>query len=266
MKLLTRPLEKSGLPENRVTRVLINNKALKAIESLKKLDIEAVKVYDSPYLEAPLASHADMNYFHYGSMDLYCLNGSAAGEWAKNFNIIKTGEPVNSEYPFNVPLNCVRLPGYLICNTKTVSSIILEKAYKDNLKIIDTKQGYTKCSVCILNDESIITDDASIYKASSNVLKDVTFVSKGSIILENMNYGFIGGCTGLIDKHIIAFNGRIDSHPDHNAIYDALTRNQQTACELTDGILEDIGSILPVEEIINPDTSDSVNPDEESIV
>jgi hypothetical protein len=259
MKLLTRPLEHSGLPDSRVTRVLINYKAFKAIKSLKEMKIETVKVRDYPLFSGSVASHADMSFFHYGNDELFCLNGIAAGEWAENFNLIHAGEPANDSYPDNVVLNCVRLPRCLICNSITVSEKILEKAYRDSLGIIDTKQGYTKCSVCVLNSESIITDDVSIYNSASKVLSDVTFVTKGSIILENMNYGFIGGCTGLIDKQTVAFNGRIDSHPDHNKIYDALARNGLTALELTDGKLEDIGSIIPINEKNGQDTSDSVN-------
>ena len=246
MKLLKQPLSDSNLPEFNVTHVLVNYKASKVIERLQTLDIQAISVYEGAGLNGSLAAHADMNYFHYGNNELFCMNDRAAGEWAKKFNLVPVGEPLSDRYPHSVLLNCVRIGSYLICNTETVSKIILDKAYKDGLQIINTKQGFTKCSVCVLSKDSIITDDPSIYESASKFINDVTFISKGSIKLDGYNYGFIGGCTGKISKDCLAFCGRIDSHSDHNIIYDALERNKLRAAELTDDTLEDIGSLIPL--------------------
>ena len=255
MKPLTRPLDNSLIPENDAARVLINHRAAGCITALEKLGINAVKVYDNPAISGSVSSHADMNYFYYGKGNLFACKSQPTGEWQEKFNTITTGEPENDSYPFTVKLNCVRLSGFLICNTKTVSEEILQFAYNDNLTVIDVKQGFTKCSICVINDRTIITDDASIYKQVSKYIDDVTLVTKGSIKLEGMNYGFIGGCTGLIGKDKLAVTGRLDSHIDHNLIYNALSRNNISAVELTNDILEDIGSILPVEEFFAPDTS-----------
>ena len=52
-----------------------------------------------------------------------------------------------------------------------------------------------------------------------------------------------------MDKNILAFNGRIESHTDHNKIYDILDKYNITADELLDEPIEDIGSIIPLSEI-----------------
>ena len=156
---------------------------------------------------------------------------------------------VNS-YPYDVPLNCVRIGNKIICNKKTIASEILDSAYNDGITLIDTNQGYSKCSVCILNENAIITDDVSIFSAAEPFFDSVTLISKGSILLTGYDYGFIGGCTGLIGKDKLAFNGQIMSHSDHNKIIDALTANSITPIELSVNRLEDIGSILPIMEKI----------------
>ncbi len=122
----------------------------------------------------------------------------------------------------------------------------MNPAEKDGLTIIPVKQGYTKCSICIADENSIITDDESIFKSAQNYFDDILLISKGSVRLKEMNYGFIGGCTGKIDKNKIAFNGRIESHDDHNLIIDFLDRHNITAVELLNDRLTDIGSIIPV--------------------
>ena len=143
---------------------------------------------------------------------------------------------------------CSKISNKLICNTKTVSKRILEEAEKASLNIINVNQGYTKCSICVLTEKAIITDDESVYKSTQNFFDDVLLISKGSIRLETKDYGFIGGATGKLAKNIIAFNGRVDSHADHNIIIDILNKYSIVPLELISASLEDIGSIIPLYE------------------
>lgn len=112
--------------------------------------------------------------------------------------------------------------------------------------MIPVKQGYSKCSICVVNESAVITDDESVFAAAGNFLNDVLFVSKGSIGLKGYNYGFIGGCSGKISDNKIAFNGRIESHTDSNQIIDFLQKHSVEPVELTNSKLLDIGGILPL--------------------
>lgn len=105
---------------------------------------------------------------------------------------------------------------------------------------------YSRCSVCVINENAIITDDISVFTAAQNFLSDVLFISKGSIRLDGYDYGFIGGCCGKIDKNKIAFNGRIDSHKDYKLIIDFITKHGVDCIELNNNVLTDIGGILPL--------------------
>ncbi len=247
-KPLKQPLELPFIPKNSVSKVLISEEADEEINSLENMGICCIKVQNNPRLLPGLGSHADMNYFHYKNNELYCLNSVSAGEWAQNFSVIKIKKPESKDYPNDVMLNAVRLGKYFICNEKTVSKEILDSVYKDGLNIVNVNQGYTKCSVCVLSEDAVITDDISIYNELKYILKDVTLITKGSVKLNGFNYGFIGGCSGLTAKNKIAFCGEIISHKDHNLIYDALNRNKIDAVELKKGRLTDVGSIIPIEE------------------
>ena len=219
-------------------------------ESIKKLNesgINTLVINDSPFLPEPVKSHADLQLLHMGNNVIFCQNEHLfLGESEQKFSFNKIKEKTGNKYPEDVRLNCAVIGDKIICNVKTVSKDILEYAYINNYKVINVNQGYAKCSVCVLNENAIITDDESIFRATQNFLNDAELISKGSIVLKGYNYGFIGGCSGKIDKKKIAFNGRLESHKDYNKIIDIIQRNNIEVVELCNSPLTDIGGILPL--------------------
>ena len=233
-----------NLPANKVTCVAVGKKYINTIDALSKLNIRIIRL-ESNYLPEYIFGHADMNLFHFGNNTVF-IDEKSKGESFSDFEVRIIPEVLKNDYPSDCPLNCIRIGNKLICNTKTVSKAILNAAVESGLEIIGTKQGYTKCSVCVLNENAIITDDESIYKSAQIFFDDVLFISKGSIRLETKEYGFIGGATGKIAANKLAFNGRVDSHADHNDIYDILSKYNIEPVELLADSLEDIGSIIPL--------------------
>ena len=248
MQLYEEILNNPNLPDNRVTGVIAGAAYRNTLNSLNNLGIRIINIHYNKLLPGSLTYHSDMNIFHYSNNEFY-ISKETAGESGGDFLLNTIPESTGSSYPEDCRLNAVRIGNKLICNKKSASVSILNRAESDGLEIINVKQGYTKCSVCVIDENSFITDDESIYKSAGKYFDDVLFVSKGSIRLEGMNYGFIGGCTGKINKNEIAFNGRIESHTDHNSIIDFLDKHKISAREMTDDTLTDIGSILPVFQI-----------------
>ncbi len=246
MKYIKNP----NLPENKVSLVAISHTAGESIEKLNSIGIKTLVIPDCPNLPDPVKSHADLQMLHMGNNVIFCQNEHLfSGDLNKNLITKKIYEKAGKVYPDDVRLNCTIIGNKIICNEKTISKLILEYAYINNYIIINVNQGYSKCSVCVLNENTIITDDESIYRAAGNFLNDAELISKGSIVLKGYNYGFIGGCCGKIDKDKIAFNGRLDSHKDYNKIIDIMQRNGIEPVELYNSPLTDIGGILPIIEI-----------------
>ncbi len=242
-------IKKPNLPENKVSCVAISNSAGESIKKLNILGIKTVNILENHLLPEPVKSHADLQMLHMGNNVIFCQNEHLClGEFEKNLIIYNIKEKTGNKYPNDVRLNCTVIGNKIICNEKTVSKDIIEYAYKNDYIIINVNQGYSKCSVCVINENSIITDDESIYTAAGNFLNDVVLISKGSIVLKGYNYGFIGGCCGKIDENVIAFNGRIDSHKDCNKIIDIMQKYNYDCIELTNDRLTDIGGILPLME------------------
>lgn len=236
-----------NLPDNKVLSVAIKYDEYATIKALSQIGINSIPIYNNVLLKNnPVAAHADVNLLHITSKDLILGCSNKSSNLPLSYKLHKTQGRLNEKYPGDVLLNAVRIGDKLICNTKTIDKSVLEFADKHGLIIIHVNQGYAKCSICVVTDSCIITDDESIYKSTQDFFNDVLFIEKGSIRLEGLNYGFIGGATGKIDKNKIAFNGRIESHTNHNQIIDLLTRYKIEPVELIDDVLTDIGSIIPL--------------------
>lgn len=244
-------IEKPNLPENRVGVVAISSDTTTAINSLENLNIETIRINADSRLPVPVNSHADLQLLHLGKNNFYFQSEHLCiGELKEKINRLLISDVPGNEYPNDVRLNCAIIDNKIICNKRTIAKEILQYAEINGLIVVDVKQGYTKCSVCIVNENAIITDDKSIFSAAQNYFDDVLLVSKNSIRLKGYNYGFIGGCCGKIDKNTIAFNGVLESHADYKLICDFLDKYDIKAIELTRGRLTDIGSIIPIKEII----------------
>lgn len=244
-------IEKPNLPQNPVAAVAISITAGKSIKKLKELNIKSYPINSNDDLPKPVNTHADLQLLHTGNNDIFCQGEHLCiGESEQKFNIHKIGASAGNKYPHDVRLNCAIIGNKIICNEKTICREVLDFAYINGFTVINVNQGYSKCSICIVDENSIITDDESIFAAAGKFLNDVLYVSKGSIGLKGYNYGFIGGCCGKIDKYKIAFNGEIESHKDCNAIIDFISRYNNECIELCKGPLVDIGGILPLYEYI----------------
>ncbi len=244
------PLLIPNLPQGEVTLAAISTKAGEAKKNLEALGVECVTVSADKRLPLPICDHPDIQMLHLGERDiLTTAEHLCAGDLNRKFNVSRIGAECSDKYPDDVLLNCTLIGKHIICNEKTVAREVLEYAYKAGLNIINVNQGYSRCSVCVVDENCIITDDIGIFRSAQFFLDDVLLVSKNSIRLNGYNYGFIGGCSGKIGKDKIGFNGRLESHSDYKLIEEFLCRHNVSAVELSSEVLNDTGGILPLLEI-----------------
>ena len=148
-----------------------------------------------------------------------------------------------AEYPHDIILNCFVLGDLFVHNLNYTDNKIL-KSLHSSIKKIHVKQGYTKCSTAIIDYKSVITNDTGIAKALGNEKLDVLYLPPGDIILEDMNYGFIGGSCGLLDERNIAFFGSLDKYKYGKEVKDFLIKHKIDYYYLMDEKLTDRGSLL----------------------
>jgi len=164
-----------------------------------------------------------------------------------NLDVITQKNPKSCDYPHDVGLNAAMFGDNLICNTKYINPEILKFAKQTGKNIINVKQGYTKCSVCIVDENSVITFDLSIYEKAKENNIDALLTVKGNINLDGYDYGFIGGCSGLINTNILAFTGDIKLHPDYENIKSFCDKRGVKIVSLSHKKLYDYGSLFKIE-------------------
>lgn len=249
-----------NLPEGPVSHVLCgyNERLLSALMSI---GIISVDCYRSMKIHNSTANHADMLCNHLGNKTFVVDKDNDELKntlRALEFNVVINKNSLQNQYPHDCIMNCVRVGDKLICNPDTIEKSLLFYYKNSNFKIIETNQGYTKCNVCIVNENSIITSDKSIYDCSNQYL-DVLLIENGHIQLAGYDTGFIGGCSGLIDKNKLLFVGDIETHPSFKKIeYFLRQRNVEYVSLFPGEPLQDVGSIIPIIEYIKEKKSPNI--------
>lgn len=161
---------------------------------------------------------------------------------AYNKNVFFSKNSLESRYPKDIMLNAVNIDNFFIHNLKFTDETL--RNHVKNKKLINVKQGYTKCSTALISDSAIITSDTSIAKAMYNEGFDVLLIPPGDIILPGLNYGFIGGCCGLLEKNILAFYGDLNFYAYGYEIINFLKKHKVEPVFLRNGKLVDRGSLF----------------------
>ncbi len=237
------------LPNGQVSCILAGE-GMRAYENaLKSLGIECLYSEPIPLLNPPVKAHVDLAVFQL-SANRFLLEQSQINLFHSLSALGAKPEflksPLKNGYPYEVPLNCVRIGKKLICNPRTADPCILKDADLQGVSVISVKQGYTKCSVAPVTENAMITDDAGIARAAKRDKLDVLLVRRGSVRLKGYPYGFFGGCCSLISSDTMLFAGDVRHHADCDAIL-AFLRNYGISPEfLSENDLTDIGSFIPL--------------------
>lgn len=126
--------------------------------------------------------------------------------------IIKGKSVVQNDYPNDINYNVCIVGNKAIHNFKYTDSKITQELKKNNFELVNVKQGYSNCSIAVIDENSIILNDKGLY----NRLKDsglnilfLNYMPDIKLINENGKYskinGFIGGAIARIGKNIIVF-------------------------------------------------------------
>lgn len=162
------------------------------------------------------------------------------------YNVIPGEKVLSRNYPDNIAYNVARISNFALHHTRFTDPVLRNLLEENEIPLIHIKQGYSKCAVCVIADQAVITADRGIAKAVEKIGIEVLLITPGYIVLPDMEYGFIGGSTGFVGNNKLAFYGRIDKHPDSRRMIDFLLAHRVEPISLSNGMLEDFGSIIPL--------------------
>lgn len=198
---------------------------------------------DNTDVDPKMAGHADLSIF-VGTEGI--VVAKAIYPYVVNFLTCTGHQIIPSEdqgpvYPKDAGLCICRTGRYTIYNPKTADRQVVP--YLDAERIA-VNQGYTRCCVCVVSDEGIITSDHAIASIASKYGLDVLEITPGHILLEGYDYGFIGGASIVLNDRTLAFTGTLDKHPDKASILDFLSKHGKDVVFLSEKPIFDIGGAV----------------------
>lgn len=215
-------------------------------EGIEALNIEVLIVPPSELLYAAVCGHPDMllNLIDCNTIVVHKNMDINFMEKIKKYDykILYSENSLKSNYPFDITLNAVNFENLFIHNTKYTDNVLLNNV--SHKKKISVPQGYTKCSTAIVSNNAVMTSDLGIARALSKEAIDVLLLPPGDILLPELNYGFIGGCCGLLEEGLIAFYGDLINYYFKDDVYKFLKKHKVEPLFLSKGKLIDRGSIL----------------------
>ena len=205
-------------------KILLSCRIPKEIsENIKREGFDPVLLPEFKHIDKPVSAHPDMlvvllpNNAILTYKSYYEKNKKLFNELG---NFVVTESDPGKKYPEDIRLNAIYVKNTLISH-KNVSDTLLNSLFifSENKSVnrITTKQGYARCSTCLVDEDHAITSDPSIAEALAEAEIDVLKINPGDIKLKGYDSGFIGGAS-FVYEDTVYFFGDINRHRDAESI------------------------------------------------
>lgn len=194
---------------------LIVDKRMRKIEKekLKELGYKLIEIKSNQNVYEEISSHVDIFTCKIG--DKIIIEPSAYEEIKKQIlnqtKIEQGSERIESKYPYDIKYNVCTIGKKALHNFQYTELIIKQELIKQDYELISTTQGYTNCSIAVIDENSAIVEDKGLYKILEKHGVEVLYLKYEPDIklLNNNGYsnrkGFIGGAISRIGDYIIVF-------------------------------------------------------------
>lgn len=209
---------------------------------------ETITVPPSKVLYAAVCGHPDMllhildkkNIIVHKDMNMSFINV------LKNldYNILFSCTSLKETYPYDICLNGLNIGNIFLHNLKYTDKNLISML--KNKKLLNVKQGYSKCSTALVSSSAAMTSDIKIYNTLvMNGIKTL-MLPPGHIELPGLNYGFIGGTCGLLEEGSLAFFGDLRNYLYGDIVLKFLIEQDVRPIFLSKGNLIDRGTLFRI--------------------
>ena len=196
-------------------KYLIIDERMRDIEkqTLQRLGYELIEIKKSTKIYSEISSHVDIFACKVknkiiAEKHVYDILKNKL----KKYIIIQGNSAIQNVYPKDINYNVCIVGNKAIHNFKYTDSKIAQELKKNNFELINVKQGYSNCSIAVIDENSIILSDKGLYNSLKNSELDILFLDYMpdiKLLDENGNYskinGFIGGAIARIADSIVIF-------------------------------------------------------------
>ena len=150
-------------------------------------------------------------------------------------------QPVGGQYPQTAHYNCLFTEKHLVHNLACTDDAIMKNVKGHAL--IHCAQGYTRCNLVHLTENSFVTSDRGIETVLKKSGADILYADPSAILLPGAKHGFFGGACGRYRNKLFLCGG-IKHLPQQELLLGKLENLGIEIIELYPGPLFDGGGIL----------------------
>lgn len=241
-------------PEKKVSLLAVDARLESNMKhNLRVRGLELLEIPSNNGLQNPVSGHPDMQMLHIRDDILVCQPQMPETLMERLLKIGFSLHPgvtqLKPAYPFDIAYNVAIIGKVAFHNTKHTDPVAKELLEKCSIQLLHVNQGYTKCSILPVTPESFITADLSIARVASGNGFDVLLLPpQTNIRLKSLNYGFIGGTAGFINKNLLAFSGKLEALNDAETVKAFLMKHGVQWVDLGKEGIQDYGGLIPLYE------------------
>lgn len=219
-------------------------------EKLKLMEFDIIKTPVCENLYEAINAHADITGFYLGDYK-FLSSPNTYDYYAKklekySIEVLKGDYKLDTKYPKDVAYNLNITGENVIANLNYADPKLLQELKNRNYNFLHINQGYANCSICTIDENSIITGDAGIKKQLKNTEIDILCEDFSDIKLETMSCGFIGGSSFTYNETVFFF-GDIKTIKNGYKVEQFIKSKNQKIVNLSDDSLYDYGSCFIIE-------------------
>lgn len=178
-------------------------------EKLQELNYELISLESQERVYEEISSHVDV--FFCKIKDKLVAEKEIFSLYQEKIPNLIQGETIlEKEYPKDIAYNVCQIGDYVFHPFSYTDPVIQMLIKKYSLKKINIKQGYSKCSIAVLDKNCAITTDKKIADQLIKCHIDTIYMLPSSnikLLKKDGRYssmqGFIGGAISRIDQYVI---------------------------------------------------------------
>lgn len=200
--------------KNKTPKIIIDERMRKIEkQKLEELGYELIQIKQSEKVYSEISAHVDIYTCKIGDKLIVepSQYNNIKSQIIDEYKIEQGNEEIEKSYPFDIKYNVCTIGKKALHNFKYTDSKIKKELIEKGYELINTTQGYTNCSIAVIDDNSAIVTDKGLYKILQKHGIDVLYLKNEPDIklLEKDKYsnrkGFIGGAISKVEDNIIIF-------------------------------------------------------------
>lgn len=233
-------------------KTLIIDKRMRDVEKLKlkEMGYELIELKTIQDVYEEISSHVDIFACKVGEQII--IEPTQYENISKyNTKLICGAEKLKGNYPEDIKYNACIIGKKAIHSLDYTDSILKQQLINKGYELINTSQGYTNCSIAVIDDNSAIVTDKGLYKILTFHGIDTLYINKKLDIklLKGNNYsnkrGFIGGCISKVSNKIIVF-GDLNKIDENGEIRKFIKEKQKEIIEFKGLDVIDYGGSIEI--------------------